>query len=282
MILKRRGIVPIVVVLIVGLGLIGGTALGYTFREQIKKTVQGKTTQDEINEAVSKEKLGQDKFELEGITTEVDASAKTISVKIKSSTNSIKELRLSETSITISDTATIISGSTKDLKLADIPINAQVHVGGTIKDGKLSATNVIIQKEDVGENGQAEKTHFAVGGVVKEVKSDSIVVTVSTANKLAKDQKGQDLTIQVNSSNTIEKGDTTIALSDIKVNDSVQVTGVIANTNYVASNIEVKVKEEAGVLEETQTNTNTKNQGNQGTTNSSPGSTNSQGDPNKQ
>lgn len=257
MLKKNKGIAPIIIVLIVALGLIGGTAVGYEFREPIKKAIQGKTSSDEIKEAVNKAKeeleLGKKKFELEGVTTSVDASAKSITVKIKSSTNSIKEMRLSEAPITVSDTAEINSGSTKDLKIVDIPINAQVHVGGTIKSGLLAATKVIIQKEDADESSQAEKTHFALGGTVKEVKSDSIVVTVSTANKLAKDQKGKDLTIKVNSSTVVEKGDSAIALSDVKADDSVQVNGVIENTEYIASKIEVKVKEQAGELEETQT-----------------------------
>src|SRR3989304_10198021 len=119
---KNKGIAPIVIVLIVAMGLIGGTAVGYEFREPIKKAIKGKTTNDEIKDAVDKAKeeleSGKNKFELEGITTSVDASAKSITVKIKSSTDSIKEMRLSETPITVSDTAKISSGSTKDLKIA--------------------------------------------------------------------------------------------------------------------------------------------------------------------
>ena len=258
----KKGIAPVVIVLIVALGLAAGATAGYTFREQIKKAVKGKTTQDEINDAVNAEKLGQSKFELEGVTTEVDAGTKVINVKIKSSTDSIKELRLSDAPIAVSDTADITFGSTKDLKIADIPINAQVHVGGTIKDGALTATKVIIQKEDADENGKAEKDRFAVGGIVKEVGSNKLVVTVATANKLAKDQKGKDLTIKVDSSTTIEKGDSAITLSDIKADDNVQVTGTIVSSEYIASKIEVKVQEKAGELEATE---------NQGSTNSNAG-----------
>jgi len=261
---QRKGFAPIVVVLLIALGLVGGTAIGYEFREPIKKMIRGKTTDDEIKEAVgeatAKLEEGKSKFELEGITTSVDAVGKSIVVKIKSSTDSIKELRLSEVPITVADAAEINSGSTKDLKITDIPINAQVHVGGEVKDGSLTATKIIIQKGDADESGSAQQTRFAVGGTVKEVKSDSIIVTVSTANKLAKDQKGKDLTIKVSSTTVIEKGDLTIALSDVKANDNVQVTGTIENTVYNASKIEVKIQEEAGELEQTQTENKEKNQ----------------------
>ena len=249
----KKGLAPVVIVLIVALGLAAGTGVGYAFREPIKKAIKGETTQDEINKAVEAEKNGQSKFELKGIVTSVDVANSIVTVKIKSSTDSIKELRLSETPITVSKTATITNGDLKDQKIADIPIDSQVHVGGTIAEGKLTGTKIIVQKEDANENSQ---TRFAIGGIVKEVGSDKIVVTVSTANKSANSQKGKDLSISVASPTQIEKGDLTIALSGIKVGDEIQVTGTIQSSEYIASKIEVKVKEQAEVLKESSVNSN--------------------------
>ncbi len=248
----KKGIAPIVIVLIVALGLLGGAATGYALREPIKKAINGKNTSDEIKNAIDAAEASKNKFELEGITQSVDAVSKQITVKVKSSTDSIKNLRLSDVPVTISDKTIVISGSTKDLKVSDIPIYAQVHVGGTISNGQLTATKVTIQKEDTDQG--KNQNHFSVGGTVKSIGSDQIVVTVSTANKTAKDQKSKDLTIQVNSLSKIEKADSTILLSDIKTGDNVNVEGVIENSIYTANNIEIKVKEEAGQLQETSNN----------------------------
>lgn len=255
----KKGLAPLIIVLIVALGLAAGTTAGYAFREPIKKAVKGQTTADEIKNAVEKEvtkiKSGQSKFEIEGIATGVDATNKIITVKVKSSTDSVKELRLSETPITVSDSAKIKMGDKKDLKIADIPINSQVHVGGTISNGKFTATKIEVQKEDADENAKAEKTNFEVGGTIKEVGTDQITITVTTANKLAKDQKGKDLTIKVTSGTEIEKGDSNVAISDIKASDNVEVSGTIENSVYTASKVEVKVKEEGEKLEESKDST---------------------------
>ena len=244
----KKGLAPVAIVLIVALAIAAGTGVGYAFREPIKKAIKGETTQDEISKAVEASKKGQSKFELEGIATSIDATNSIVTVKIKSSTDSIKEMRLSEAPIIVSKTTTITNGELKDQKITDIPIDSQVHVGGTIADGKLTATKVIVQKENANENSQA--TRFTIGGIVKEVGTDNIVVTATTANKSANSQKGKDLTISVAAPTQIEKGNLTIALSDIKVGDEVQVIGTIESSSYIASKIEVKVKEQAEVLKE--------------------------------
>lgn len=253
----KKGIAPVLIVILIAVGLIGGAAAGYEFREPIKKAIQGKSTSEEVSDAVENAKdeiaKGKDKFELEGVTIDVDSANKKITVKIKSSTDSIKEMRLSETPITLTDTTKIKSGSEDALKIADIPINAQVHVGGTISEGVLTATKVEIQKDDIDETGNAEKTDFIIGGTVKSTGASSIIVTVATANKLAKDQKGKDLTIKVDSSTVIEKSHSSIKLADLKAGDTVQIKGVIDATNYIAAQIKVKVQEEAGELEATET-----------------------------
>lgn len=251
MFVKHKAITSTVVALLVSLGLLGGAGTGYVFREPIKKAVQGKTTTDEINDAVTDAKnedaLGKSKFELEGIAASVDATNNIVTVKIKSSTNSIKELRLSETPIAVTETTAISMGDTKEMKIADVPIDSQVHVGGTIKDGKLTAAKIIIQKESGLEK---EGNNFSLGGTVKEVGTSDLTVTVKTANKKSKDKKGTDLKITVDSNTVIEKGEAVMALSEIKVGDTVQVTGVIESDNFTASKIEVKIIEEAGTLEE--------------------------------
>lgn len=256
---KRKGIAPIAIVILIALGLIGGASAGYGFRENIKKMVSGQNTAEEISQAISQEiaKLGQNKFELEGTATSVDVSSKIIIVKIKSSTNSIKEFRLSETPIAIIETTKISFGDQKDLKIADIPINAQVHVGGTISEGILTATKVIIQKEDVAEEqGEVQKQKdFKVEGVVKSIAADSLTVTIASASKRANSQKGKDLEIKVISTTIIEKDEVAITIADIKENDEVKIEGIIADDAYAASKIEVKVEEEGEDLEATPTPT---------------------------
>src|SRR3990172_8672618 len=267
---KSKAIAPVLVVLLVAAGLLGGTALGFEFREPIKKAILGKTTTEEIKLAVESElqklQAGKSKFELEGTAASVDVNSKTIVVKIKSSTSSIKELRLTEAPILVSDEAKIIFGAKEDLKIADIPINSQVHVGGTLSDGKLTATKIIIQKEDADEGKNANK-EFEIRGTVKTVNDGNIVVTVSSARKSLNSRRGQDVTIKVTSTTVIEKNEATIVISDIKVSDEVEVEGVIeANDVFIASKIEVKVEEEAGELEGEEEQKGS--QGNQGNSNS--------------
>ena len=252
---KSKGIAPIIVVLLIALGLIGGTAAGYQYREPLKKYLTGKNTEDEIAEKLAETEKGKDKFEAEGIVIDVDVASKIIVIKIKSSTDSIKELRLSEVPIMVSDTTQIVFGNKKDAKIADIPINSQVHVNGTIADGKLTATKIEIQKEDVSESkGDVAKTTFEIGGVIKEVGADGITITVKSANKTAKDQKGKDLVIKVTSQTLIRKNGVIITLSEIAINDEIKAEGKIEGTNYIASKIIVKIEEEGTELKQTSNN----------------------------
>ncbi|OGD56939.1 hypothetical protein A2V71_02980 [Candidatus Berkelbacteria bacterium RBG_13_40_8] len=247
----KQGLAPLAIVLIVTLCLAAGTATGYAFREPIQKAITGKSTDEELTEKLNQAETEKSKFELEGIATSVDATNSILTVKVKSSTDSIKELRLSEAPISVASSATIQSGDQKSLKIADIPIDSQVHVSGAISEGKLTATKILIQKE----NGlEKQGDNFALGGTVKEVGTDSLVLTVKTANAKVKDQKGKDVTIKVTDVTIIEKGDSVIALSDVKTDDDIQAIGVIVKEEYSATKIEVKIKEQAGTLEEEQEN----------------------------
>lgn len=250
---KFKGIAPLLVILIVAAGLVGGTAAGYGMREKIKKAFNGKTTADEIQEAIDEEitKLDKDKFELEGVVASVDVSASKITVKIKSSTNSIKELRLSETPVEINSATKISFNSEQNLKIGDIPINSQVHVGGTLSDGKLTAAKVIVQKEDASEGqGERKNKEFEIGGAIKAVEAGQIVVGVTSASRSANSQKGKDLTIKITSSTMIEKNNQSIEVLSLEVDDQIEVEGIVENDVYTASKIEVSVEEEAGELEE--------------------------------
>jgi len=254
----HKGIAPIVIILLMTLGIAGGTAAGYVFREPIKKAVSGLTTTEEIDLAVEKAQTGQSEFELEGIVASIDDANNIVNVKIKSSTNSIKELRLSETPITVATDAKINSASKNDLILTDIPLDSRVHVGGSIINGKLTANKIIIQKEDATE---AKGEKFSVGGSVKETGVGEITVDVKTANSKAKDKKGASLVIKTDATTIIEKADIVILLTEIKVGDEIQANGVISNNEYLANKIEVKIKEKAGELElEVESNKN-QNQG---------------------
>ena len=297
---KSKGIAPVVIVILIALGLAGGATLGYTYREPIKKAISGVNTAEEIQTAIDNFKLGQSKFELEGIVTSVNTvvpesttiisptptssstltptssptvsptpapsattnpsvTNNTIIVKIKSSTNSIENLRLSETPIIVPSNVSIASSSNPKVTFADILIDSQIHVGGTIKDGVLTATKIIIQKEDATTEDNKNNDKFVISGVIKTIGTDNIIVTVSSANKKVKDKKGQDLNIKITSTTIIEKADLTISMADLKIGDEVQIKGIVATDIYSASDIVVKATEKAGELEEEQ-NTN-QNQG---------------------
>lgn len=256
----HKGIAPLILVLLIALGLGGGAAGGYALREPIKKAITGTTTTDEIKTAVDQFKQEQSNFQLEGVATSVDATNSILTVNIKSSTASIQAMRLSETPIVVTATTAISAGTASGLKIADIPIDSQVHVGGTVTAGKLTATKVIVQKAEANEN---KGDRFSVGGTVKEVTDTGLTIDVKTANNKVKDKKGTTVAIKTDAATVIEKTNASILLSEIKVGDEVQVTGVIVKEEYIASKIEVKVKETAGELElETEQNANQ----NQGTT----------------
>jgi hypothetical protein len=190
------------------------------------------------------------------MATSVDATNQIVTVNIKSSTDSIKELRLSETPITITTSTSITSGSSENLKIVDIPIDSQIHIGGTITDGKLTATKVIVQKEEANEN---KGNRFSIGGIVKEVGVGELTIDVKTANNKAKDTKGISVLIQTNSNTIIEKAKMSILLTEVKVGDEVQVVGVMTENAYLANKIEVKIKEQGKVIESTETNNGTDN-----------------------
>jgi len=270
----QKAFAPLFIIILVAAGLIGGTATGYAFREPIKKAVSGKSTTEEIDEAVGQAKeqqkeeysdttanqaaAGQSKFELEGVVTALDITGKILTVKIKSSTDSIKELRLSETPIALSATLKIVNGSIESATISDIPLNSQVHVGGTIAEGKLTAAKVTIQKEEVA----ASSKHFSIGGTVASVGADSMIIKVSTANNSAKANKGKDIVVKISAATVIEKSDQAIAITDIKAGDSIHITGVITNDIYTAAKIVVNVKEEAGKIEPTASTNSSKSNGN--------------------
>lgn len=242
---KNKGIAAVALVVMIALGLIVGAGAGYGFRNQIQKTVEGKTTEEEKNQLqqeLDEVKQGQSKFELEGVTTEVNVAGKEIKVEVQSGTASIKELKDQVTSISISDSAEIIFGSEKGT-ISLIPINAKVHVGGDIVDKGLVATKVIVQKEDVDENNQSSKNKFTVVGSVVTKTGDSIDIAISSANKNLKDKKGETITIVVTADTIIEKNGEPIDLADIVAGDIVVIRGTFADNVYTTTRITVQVEE---------------------------------------
>jgi hypothetical protein len=250
----HKGIAPVILVLLVALGLAGGASAGYVWREPIKKALTGTTTSEDIDKIVDQTKLGQSKFELEGVATSIDNTNSIINVSIKSSSASIKQMRLSNTPILVEKTTIISNSNKKDLKLIDVPIESKVHIAGVVNDGQLSATKITIQKDEANQN---VNNRFAVGGTVKEIGETELKIEVKTANSKVKDQKGKEITIKTDSTTIIEKADAIVLLSDVKVDDEVQISGVIVEEEYLASKIEIKVKEKAGELElEEESNSN--------------------------
>lgn len=255
----HKGIAPVIIIILVALGLAGGASAGYVWREPIKKTLTGTTTSEDIDKIVDQTKLGQSQYELEGIVVSIDSENSLLTVNIKSSTASVKQLRLSDTPITIQKTTAISNASQKDLELSDIPIESQVHISGVITDGQLSATKIIIQKDEANQN---VNNRFAVGGTIKEIGENELKIEVRTANSKAKDQKGSTITVKIDAVTVIEKAKAVILFSDVKVDDEAQVTGVVNEDEYLASKIEIKVKEKAGNLELEQESNSNQNQGN--------------------
>lgn len=252
----KQGFIPLVVLLVVALGLIGGAAVGYGLREPIKKAIEGKTTDQQIQDAVDQSKAEEaaaaTKFELEGVVTAIDTTASTVTVHVQSSTDSVKTLRLTDVPVVVAATAKISFGDKKNLKVGDILLNSKVHLSGTITNGILTATSIEVQKEEAATPApEVKTTHFEVEGVVKAVAADNLTVTVSSANKAAKDKKSQDVTIKVASSTVFEKSDANIALTDIQAGDKVNVEGVIDNNTYTAAKIEVNVAEHASEIKPT-------------------------------
>ena len=242
---KVKGLASAVGIVFIVVGLFVGATAAYAGREPIKKVLTGKNTEEEIDEAVENAGKGQSKFQLEGITTAVDTGANIVTVKIKASTNSIKEMRLSETPISIASSASISQGDEQNLTVADIPIGAQVHIGGEIKDGTLTADKVIIQKETANQG-----KNFEIEATVKEISGDSMVVTVKASDRANENSKDKDLTIEIMPLTVIEKEGVTVTATDIAAGDKVQIEGTKFGKTYRAAKITVMINEEGAKLDD--------------------------------
>lgn len=242
---SQKGIAPALMVLILAIVLGAGVAVG-AYKEQIKNFITGnEPANNQTNQA-----QGLDKFELEGVITAIDTGSQKISVQVKSSTKSIAAMRNSDVQISTTSTTTIVYKDQENPRLEDIPLDAQVHVGGEIKDTGLVATKIIVQKEEAG----TQSTRFHLQGTVKAVSSDKLTVTVKNANKLARDQKGKDVEIRVTSNTIIIKDDAQITLADIDVDDKVNIQGILKDNVFTASKIVVAVPQKSGELEESANN----------------------------
>ena len=254
---RAKGLGGLAVIIIIAIGLLGGTAAGYTFRKDIQKAIKGKTEleqqEEEHQQEIESVKLGHTKFELQGTTTAVDTSGSKINVKVKVPSDAIKELKELEVPITI-DVNTSIKFGSETLEIAGIPINSKIHISGTISDDGLLAEKIVVQKEeddDLVKNGN----EFGVNGIVVSLASGSLEVEVTAADKGQKKNIGKTITISVSTLTNIEKDEQPIVLADIVVGDKIEISGIFKANSYTAVKIEVEDPEVEEAEDEAETTT---------------------------
>ncbi|MDO8513278.1 MAG: hypothetical protein Q7S37_02145 [bacterium] len=250
-----RGMAPLLTVLIVLLAATFGTTAGVKYKNDINKVLVGQSNQQALDSEESEgtdngQALGKSKFELNGTVTAIDAAESTITVKIKSSTNSVKTLKDSETAIKLAADARVVYKGKTDPTLADIPIGAKVQIGGTISDSILTGTKVEVQKEEA--KTVLNQTKFELNGTVAAVGTGELTVAIKSANKLISSIKGSTVTIKTAANTIIEEGDGQITLADIGVGDKVHVSGIYKDSVLTAARIVVAFEEVEVTEQETE------------------------------
>jgi hypothetical protein len=236
-------VISLIAVLVVG--ILGG----YLLREPLKKIINGKNTSEEIKKAVDLElakfESNKDKFEIEGIVTDININARLTKIKILKSSRSINTLGLAEVYVNTPDALKVNLGGRNDLKNTDIPINSSVKVGGMIKGANLLATRVVILKEDA---GSLRQNQVVAGGTITNIGTDTVTLKVATFNKLAEAQKGKELAFKFFQSTYFERANLPISSDALKVGDEISAIGALDQNNYLASKILVKTKESAEII----------------------------------
>ncbi len=254
----KNGFSTVAIILLVAAGLLGGGVIGYEFREPIRRAavnvgsslgIADTTTSNNTSSSIASTSAVQ--FEIEGTTAEVNVSSGTVVVNVKSSTDNVKELRLSQVPVLVTGSTGITFGDNKNLKLADIPLNSKIHIHGSLVSGIFAASKIEIQKEDSStEAATDQSTEFEIQGTVQSVASDGVTLAVTAANKAVKNQIGATVTLKVTSVTSIEKNDSHIAVTGLVVGDKLKAEGKIISGFYTVSSIEVKVTEKADTISE--------------------------------
>lgn len=237
---SERGIAPIIIALIALLTATVGTTAGVLYKDDIETVLTGGESTTE-EQTTADQAAGKSKFELVGTVSNVNIDGNKITVKVKSGSNTISTYKNNEVTITLSSDIRIVYKDKTTPTIADIPIGAQIQVGGTITGGALTATKIEVQKEEAKES--TSQTKFELNGTVKSVGNGELVITVKSTNKLTASFRGKDATVKTAANTVITKDDGQVALSEIAAGDKVHVSGVYKDNILTAAKISAESKE---------------------------------------
>lgn len=248
--LSQKGLSPVMTIVFVALVLVigvGAASAVYIKNKNDKEKAQTElksTSETDKIDSVEQTANGKLKFELEGTLASVNPTTRVITVKIKSSSDSIAALRGAEQEIAVAMDAELVARENKNPTLADFLIGDKVNVGGAIKDsGKLVASKVISQK--VSSSIEESKSEFEFHGLVKGADSSSVIVLVQATNELTKDKRGQEVIVKTTASTIVKRNGKNVNISQLVVDDKVEMKGTISGSDYLAAQIEAESKDDS-------------------------------------
>lgn len=148
-------------------------------------------------------------------------------------TDSIVVLDSHKQAVTIAlDGTTLIRKGDKTVKASDLKVGDRVHVKALLKDGKLTALQVVVQDAEEGGDGSHSQ----------EV--EGTIVAVSAASITVHDSHGQDVVMVIDSSTVIRKGNRTLTAADLKKDDRVHVRAGMVKGTLTAFEIVVQQQDD--------------------------------------
>ena len=146
-------------------------------------------------------------------------------------TDSIVVLDSHKQTVTIAiNSSTLIRKGDVTVKPADLKTGDRVHVKALMIDGKLTATQIVVQDaegDDDGKNKQGQEV-------------EGLIVTVSANSITVHDSHGQDVVMVIDSSTVIRKGNTTLTAADLKKDQRVHVHASLVKDVLTAQEIIVQ------------------------------------------
>ncbi len=180
------------------------------------------------------------KFELTGVVSAVDSTAKTVTVK---SVKGNKIVRGKTEVVVMVVTDTKITKNGKQATLADIKVRDTVQAKGALDGEKLVATKI---------NARSAKFELTGDVVSHDTSAKKITLTVKTANKLAREFKTKQLIITYTDGTKLVLKKGIASPADIKAGTRLNVKGVAEGDVWAASRIAV-----LGKIKQTTNTTNT-------------------------
>jgi hypothetical protein len=128
--------------------------------------------------------------------------------------------------------ATIIRANDHLAGLGDIKVGDRVNVNARVNaDGSVTALRIEVEDEHGGGNGNEDHGAELTGNIAS---ISSAAITVTTGG-------GNTVTVKLSATTTIRHGDTTLAPSDLKVGNHVEVKGTLnADGSIAATSIKVE------------------------------------------